>query len=89
LCNVLSLRSLYMLAPELRGRLNGLFLTSIFLCAAVASALAAALYSLNGWGALCALGAGFGFVGLLYYGTEFRRNGLAPPRAAALPDNRG
>ena len=28
LCNVLSLRSLYMLAPELRGRLNGLFLTS-------------------------------------------------------------
>ncbi len=27
LCNVLSLRSLYIMAPELRGRLNGLFLT--------------------------------------------------------------
>jgi len=89
LCDVLSLRSLYIMAPELRGRLNGLFLTFIFLCAAVASALAAALYTFHGWGALCALGAGFGLVGLLYYGTEFRRNALAPPHAAALPDNRG
>lgn len=87
LCNVLSLRSLYMLAPELRGRLNGLFLTSIFLCAAVASALAAALYAFHGWGALCVLGAAFGGVALLFYGTEFRRNPLARPAMAALQDN--
>jgi len=89
LCNVLSLRSLYIMAPELRGRLNGLFLTFIFLCAAVASALAAAVYTFHGWGALCALGAGFGGVGLLYYGTEFRRKALSPPPAAALRDNKG
>jgi predicted MFS family arabinose efflux permease len=74
LCNVLSLRSLYMLAPELRGRLNGLFLTSIFLCAAIASGLAAALYAFHGWGGLSLLGAGFAIVALLFYFTEFRRN---------------
>lgn len=76
LCNVLSLRSLYMLAPELRGRLNGLFLTSIFLCAALASGLAAALYAFHGWGALCLLGGGFALVALLFYLTEFRRSSV-------------
>jgi MFS family permease len=78
LCNVLSLRSLYMLAPELRGRLNGVFLTSIFLCAAVASGLAAALYEFHGWNALCLLGGSFAAVALLFYATEFRRRALAP-----------
>lgn len=89
LCNVLSLRSLYMLAPELRGRLNGLFLTSIFLCAAVASALAAALYTFHGWVALCLLGASLGAVALSYYATEFRRNPLTVPSPRALRDNQG
>ena len=78
LCNVLSLRSLYMLAPELRGRLNGLFLTFIFMCAAVASGLAAAIYAFHGWGGLSLLGAGFAVVALLFYATEFRRNSLLP-----------
>ncbi|WP_286610028.1 MFS transporter [Variovorax jilinensis] len=86
LCNVLSLRSLYMLAPELRGRLNGLFLTSIFLCAAVASGLSAALYTFHGWGALCLLGAAFGAVALAFYATEFRRgDDPTPPRASPAP----
>jgi MFS family permease len=78
LCNVLSLRSLYVLAPELRGRLNGLFLTFIFMCAAVASGLAAAIYTFHGWNALSLLGAGFAVVALLFYATEFRRNSLLP-----------
>ncbi|MGJ7506801.1 MFS transporter [Variovorax sp. GT1P44] len=76
LCNVLSLRSLYILAPELRGRLNGLFLTFIFMCAAVASGLAAAIYAFHGWGGLCLLGGAFAVVALLFYATEFRRNAL-------------
>jgi predicted MFS family arabinose efflux permease len=78
LCNVLSLRSLYILAPELRGRLNGLFLTFIFMCAAVASGLAAAIYAFHGWGGLCLLGGAFAVVALLFYATEFRRNSLLP-----------
>jgi len=76
LCNVLSLRSLYVLAPELRGRLNGLFLTFIFMCAAVASGLAAAIYTFHGWNGLSLLGAAFAGVALLFYATEFRRNSL-------------
>ena len=85
LCNVLSLRSLYVLAPELRGRLNGLFLTFIFLCAAVASGLAAAIYAFHGWDGLSLLGGGFAVVALLFYATEFRRNDLRRAASAQLP----
>jgi MFS family permease len=55
-CQVLSLRSIYMLAPQLRGRLNGLFISFAFFCGAVGSALAAAVYVFRGWSALAALG---------------------------------
>jgi hypothetical protein len=72
LCQVLSIRSIFMLAPELRGRLNGLFMTFVFLCAAVASGLAAAVYAFHGWTALCLLGGGFIFAAALLYATEFR-----------------
>jgi len=73
LCQVLSMRSLYVLAPELRGRLNGLFMTFIFLCAAIASGVAAAAYAFHGWSGLCLLGGGFVALALLLYLTEFRR----------------
>jgi cyanate permease len=77
MCNVLSLRSLYMLAPELRGRLNGIFFTLIFLCAALASGLSAALYAFHGWNALCLLGAAFSLAATVFYITEFRHKALA------------
>jgi len=79
LCQVLNFRSLFMLAPELRGRLNGLFMTFIFICAAVASGIAAAVYAFHGWSGLCLLGGGYVLVALLYYATEFRQQ----PAAAA------
>ncbi len=71
-CQVLSLRSIYMLAPELRGRLNGLFMTSVFLCGAAGSALAAAVYFHAGWLALSALGGLCAVAALALYATEFR-----------------
>lgn len=74
LCQVLNFRSLFMLAPELRGRLNGLFMTFIFICAAVASGIAAAVYAFHGWSGLCLLGGGYVLLALLYYATEFRRS---------------
>jgi predicted MFS family arabinose efflux permease len=80
LCQVLNFRSLFMLAPELRGRLNGLFMTFIFICAAVASGIAAAVYAFRGWSGLCLLGGGYVLVALLYYATEFRQQ----PAAAAV-----
>lgn len=70
---VLTFRSLFMLAPELRGRLNGLFTTFIFLCAAAASGIAAAAYALHGWGGVCVLGGGMVSLALLLYLTELRR----------------
>jgi len=76
-CGVLSLRSLYMMAPQLRGRLNGLFMTSIFICGAFASGLSAALYVLHGWNALAGLGTAFGVLALLVYASEFRRTAAA------------
>jgi len=80
LCQVLNFRSLFMLAPELRGRLNGLFMTFIFVCAAAASGIAAAVYAFHGWTGLCLLGGGFVTLALLLYLTEFRRQ---PMPAAA------
>jgi predicted MFS family arabinose efflux permease len=76
-CQVLSIRSLYMLAPELRGRLNALFMTFVFTCAAIASGSAAAIYAFRGWAALCALGVGLSLIALAVYATEFRRPALA------------
>ncbi|MGJ7501213.1 MFS transporter [Variovorax sp. ZT5P49] len=76
LCQVLNFRSLFMLAPELRGRLNGLFMTFIFICAAVASGIAAAVYAFHGWSGLCLLGGGYVLLALLYYATEFRRSAV-------------
>ncbi len=71
-CQVLSMRSLFVLAPELRGRLNALFMTFVFLCAAVASGLAAATYTFVGWTGVSLLGGGFIAAALLLFATEAR-----------------
>jgi predicted MFS family arabinose efflux permease len=70
MCQVLSLRSIYMLAPQLRSRLNGLYMAWVFGCGAVASGAAVAVYQLAGWNALAWLGTAFAATGLLYYFTE-------------------
>ena len=72
-CHVLSVRSLYMLAPEMRGRLNALFMTFVFLCAALASGSAAAVYAFHGWDGLSLLGGVLALIALVVYATEFRR----------------
>jgi len=70
MCQVLSMRSIYMLQPELRSRLNGLYMAWVFGCGAVASGVAVAVYQVAGWNALSCLGAAFAAAGLLYYATE-------------------
>ncbi|WP_429596141.1 MFS transporter [Variovorax sp. PvP013] len=79
LCQVLNLRSLYMLAPELRGRLNGLFMTFIFLCAAVASGVSAAVYAFHGWSGVCLMGGALA----LAAGVLFLSDRAAPVSRAA------
>lgn len=71
---VLSLRSLYMLAPEQRGRLNGLFLTLMFISGALGSALSAALYHAFGWEGLCMAGMACALLGL----GAFAAHGTGP-----------
>jgi predicted MFS family arabinose efflux permease len=71
-CQVLSLRRIYMLAPEVRGRLNGLFIAFAFLCGAAGSGLAAAIYTSRGWTTLAALGAACVAAALAQFATESR-----------------
>jgi Na+(H+)/acetate symporter ActP len=77
-CQVLSLRSIYMLAPELRGRLNGLFVAFAFLCGAAGSGLAAAVYTLRGWTTLAAIGVLCAGAALIQFLTELRRRNVGP-----------
>ena len=72
-CQVLSLRSIYMLAPESRGRLNGLFIAFAFLGGAAGSGLAAALYTFRGWTTLAAVGALCAGAALAQFVSEFGR----------------
>lgn len=71
-CQVLSLRRIYVLAPELRGRLNGLFIAFAFLCGAAGSGLAAAVYTSRGWTTLAVLGAACAGAALAQFGAEAR-----------------
>jgi MFS family permease len=77
-CQVLSLRSIYMLAPELRGRLNGLFVAFAFLCGAAGSGIAAAVYTFRGWTTLAALGAVCACAALAQFLSEFRHPKRGP-----------
>jgi predicted MFS family arabinose efflux permease len=72
-CQVLSLRNIYMLAPELRGRLNGLFVAFAFFGGAAGSGLAAAVYTSRGWTTLAALGAVCAGVALAQFASKYRR----------------
>lgn len=72
-CQVLSIRNLYMLAPDVRGRVTALFMTFVFLCAAIASGSAAAVFTFWGWDGVCALGGVLAVVALVAYASEFRR----------------
>lgn len=53
---VLGQRSIYALDASSRGRLNALYMTSIFLGGAAGSSLASSLYERGGWGAIVLLG---------------------------------
>ena len=71
-CQILGLRSLYMLAAEERGRLNGLYMALIFVCGATASVTSTAIYAAWGWLPVCAVGAGLVALALALFATERR-----------------
>jgi predicted MFS family arabinose efflux permease len=64
---VLGQRAIYALDPASRGRLNALYMTSIFVGGAIGSALASGLYERHGWEGVIALGAGLPVLALVVF----------------------
>jgi predicted MFS family arabinose efflux permease len=65
-------RAIYMLAPGIRNRLNGLYIAMFFVGGAIGSALASPLYETAGWRAVVAAGMLMPVFSFLYFLTEFR-----------------
>lgn len=64
---VLGQRAIYALDPASRGRLNALYMTSIFIGGAIGSALASSLYEQSGWHGVVWLGAGLPLAALVVF----------------------
>ncbi|HLZ66602.1 MAG TPA: MFS transporter [Aliidongia sp.] len=64
---VLGQRAIYGLEAASRGRLNALYMTSIFIGGAVGSAVASEIHALGGWLAIAALGATLPLAALIWF----------------------
>lgn len=64
---VLGQRALYGLEAASRGRLNALYMRSIFIGGAVGSAVASEIHALGGWLAVAVLGATFPLIALIWF----------------------
>ncbi|MGX4588335.1 MFS transporter [Paenibacillus chitinolyticus] len=71
---VLGQRALFSLSPEIRSRLNGLFMAIFFFGGAVGSAIGGWIYATGGWSAALWIGIAFPVAALLYFATEKRYN---------------
>ena len=70
-CNlVLGQRAIYALKPEIRSRLNALYMTIFFAGGAVGSAVASVAYSSGGWTMVAWIGFSFPCIALLFFLTE-------------------
>ncbi|PZP88148.1 MAG: MFS transporter [Stenotrophomonas maltophilia] len=72
---VLGQREIYALDPKSRGRLNALYMTSIFVGGAFGSAVASPLYEAAGWPAVALLGAALPTIALAAFLWNARRRG--------------
>ncbi|MEI4804430.1 MFS transporter [Bacillus sp. FJAT-51639] len=67
---VLSQRLIFSLKPEIRSRLNGLFMAIFFLGGAIGSSIGGWAYASGGWSAALWMGIAFPVIALLYFATE-------------------
>ncbi|WP_072730976.1 MFS transporter [Paenibacillus sp. NAIST15-1] len=67
---VLGQRVLFSLNPEIRSRLNGLFMAIFFFGGAIGSAIGGWIYATGGWSAALWIGMAFPIVAILYFATE-------------------
>lgn len=70
---VLGQRAIYALDPHSRGRLNALYMSSIFIGGAVGSAAASTLYAAHGWAAVAISGAMLGALALVLFAANANR----------------
>ncbi|MDO7902447.1 MFS transporter [Pseudomonas sp. K13] len=70
---VIGQREVYALDPASRGRLNALYMTSIFIGGALGSAVASAVYAGYGWTGVVLVGAALPAIGLLVFLIQGRR----------------
>lgn len=67
---VLGQRVLFSLNPEIRSRLNGLFMAIFFFGGAIGSAIGGWIYATGGWSAALWIGMAFPIAAILYFATE-------------------
>ncbi|NAO94446.1 MULTISPECIES: MFS transporter [unclassified Halomonas] len=67
---VLGQRIIFSLAPEIRGRLNGLYMSTFFCGGAIGSALGGWSFAHYGWLGTSVVGTAFGLIALAYFLTE-------------------
>jgi len=70
---VLGQRAVYALGIANRGRLNALYMISIFIGGAIGSSVASSLYEHAGWLAIAAVGSGLSLVALVVFSVVSRR----------------
>jgi predicted MFS family arabinose efflux permease len=74
---VFSQRAIYGLAPDMRSRLNGVFMAIFFVGGAVGSALVSPVLARFGWVGICGVGFAAPVVALGYFAVAERGAGLA------------
>ncbi len=63
-------RAIFALGPEYRSRLNGIYMATFFLGAAMGSLIGGWTYALGGWNSASWVGLSLPLMGLLYFSTE-------------------
>jgi len=85
---VFSQRAIYALAPDMRSRLNGIFMAIFFTGGAASSALVSPVFAHYGWLGICILGAALPSLALAYFSLhslQNRQHPLPPPPVKQEP----
>lgn len=69
---VISQRALFTIHPELRSRINGIYMATFFMGGAIASAVGGWAYASGGWPRVVAIGVAVPLVALAWFATERR-----------------
>jgi predicted MFS family arabinose efflux permease len=69
---IVNQRAIYGIDPAARGRINAIYMTSIFLAGATGSLVASLAYAAGGWTATSLVGAACGSIVVVFFASEKR-----------------